>query len=66
VPRVIGKTLGAARAAIAKAGCKPGAVTKTFSAKGKLGRVVGQSPAAGRKVALGTRVKLVVSKGARR
>ena len=65
VPKVVGKTLAAAKAAITKAGCRPGKVTSAFSAKGK-GRVIRQSPAAGRKVARGTKINLVVSRGARR
>jgi hypothetical protein len=65
VPKVLGKTLAAARQAILKAGCRPGAVRNEWSAKVLKGRVLRQSPPAGRRVARGTRVLLVLSRGPR-
>jgi uncharacterized delta-60 repeat protein len=66
VPNVKRKPLDAARQAIGKAGCAAGKVTKAFSTKIAKGRVISQKPRAGARVATGTRVSLVVSKGKRR
>jgi Zn-dependent metalloprotease len=63
VPNVRRKALAAARAAIRRAGCKPGRVRRVRAAKVKRGRVVRQSPAPGRRVPRGTPVSLVVSRG---
>ncbi len=63
VPKVTGKTLTAAKAAIKKAKCAVGKVTKKASAKVKKGRVISQKPAPGKKLAKGAKVSLVVSKG---
>lgn len=64
VPRVVGKTLGAAREAITAAGCRVGTVKSVVSAKAK-GRVVSQSPKPGKHLKGGSTVALTVSKGAR-
>jgi beta-lactam-binding protein with PASTA domain len=63
VPKVKGKKLKAAKAAIRKAHCAVGKVTKAFSSKVKKGRVISQKPAPGKKVDGGSKVKLKVSKG---
>jgi uncharacterized delta-60 repeat protein len=63
VPKVKGKTLTAAKRAIRKAHCSVGKVTKAFSGKVKKGRVISQKPKPGKKLAVGSKVKLTVSKG---
>lgn len=62
VPGLGGKKLKAAKQAIRSAGCKPGEVSKRKGATAKNGKVVGQSPRAGRKVAAGTAVKVTLGK----
>ena len=64
VPRVRGKTLTAASAAVRKAGCRVGKIRRRAS-RLRRNRVLAQSPAAGREVARGSRVNLVVSRGRR-
>ena len=66
VPKVSGKTLARAKAAIARAHCRTGKVTHAYSKKVRKGRVVSQSPKAGKRLTHGARVKLVVSRGKRR
>jgi hypothetical protein len=66
VPKVRGKSLRAARAAIRRGGCRVGRVRMTFSSRIKAGRVVSQTPRAGARLAVGARVHLTVSKGKRR
>lgn len=66
VPKVKGKTAAAARKAIRRAGCKVGAIRRSYSASIRSGRVVSQSPRAGARRAAGTKVTLVLSKGKRR
>jgi hypothetical protein len=63
VPKVKGKTLGAAKSALRNAHCSLGKVTKAYSAKVKKGRVISQRPAPGTTMANGSKVKLTVSKG---
>jgi beta-lactam-binding protein with PASTA domain len=63
VPKVKGKTLAAAKTAITKAHCRVGAVAKRHSTSVKKGRVISQKPAAGKKLAKGAKVSLVVSLG---
>jgi uncharacterized delta-60 repeat protein len=63
VPKVKGKTLKAAKRGIRKAHCSVGKVTKAFSGKVKKGRVISQKPRPGKKLAVGSKVKLKVSKG---
>jgi hypothetical protein len=65
VPFVIGKTLKKAKAKITKAGCKPGKVTRAYSRSVKKGHVISTKPEAAKKVALGTKVNIKVSKGKR-
>jgi beta-lactam-binding protein with PASTA domain len=62
VPNVVGKALGNAKAAIARAHCRVGTVTRRHSSARKRGKVVGQSPAAGKKLRNGAKVNLVVGK----
>lgn len=62
VPKVTGKSLGAAKAAIATAHCTTGKVTKVKSSK-KKGTVIKQSPRAGKHLAAKSKVSLTVSKG---
>ena len=65
VPRLRGKTLRSARAAIRRNRCRVGRVQRRFS-RVRQGLVISQTPRAGRRLAVGTRVNLVVSKGKRR
>ena len=64
VPRVSGKALKGAKAAIRRSNCSVGRVRYARSARAK-GRVISQSPRSGVRKAVGTKVNLVVSKGAR-
>lgn len=66
VPKVIGKPLAAARSAIKHGHCSVGKVARSYSAKVKSGRVIAQKPRAGTRLALGSKVKLTVSKGKRK
>jgi hypothetical protein len=66
VPKVVGKTLAAAKAGLAKRGCRSGKVGRAYSRKVKKGRVVSQSVRAGRKVAARTKVNVVLSRGPKR
>jgi hypothetical protein len=63
VPKVKGKTLTAAKTAIKKAHCSVGKVTKKASAKVKKNHVISQKPSPGKRLAKGSKVSLVVSKG---
>jgi PASTA domain len=66
VPKLRGKTLRAAHAAIRRGSCRVGRVQRRFSSTVKAGRVVAQRPRAGARLAANARVHLVVSKGKRR
>jgi hypothetical protein len=66
VPRVVGKTLSAAKLALKAKHCGTGTVTKAYSKKIKKGKVSSQSRRAGQVLPPGTKVNLVVSKGRRR
>jgi hypothetical protein len=63
VPSVKGKSLAAAEHAITGAHCAVGRVTKSSSRHVSKGRVISQTPTAGRASAKGAKVSLVVSKG---
>ena len=65
VPKVKGKTLLAAKRAIRQAHCSVGTVARVFSATVRKGRVVSTKPRPGTKLAVGSKVKLKVSKGTR-
>jgi hypothetical protein len=66
VPRVVGLTLKRARAAIKKRHCRTGKVRRAFSSRLRTGRILAQRPKAGKRLANGARVNLVVSRGRRR
>jgi len=59
----VGKTLGAAKTRIKRAHCRVGKITRKHSSARKKGKVIGQSPRAGRRLANGAKVNLVVGKG---
>jgi hypothetical protein len=63
VPRVVGKTLQAAKAALRKALCSLGKIETVASKNVPRGRVVSQSPRPGRRLKQHARIGLVVSKG---
>jgi subtilisin family serine protease len=65
VPNVKKKRLPGARAAIARAHCGLGKVTRTY-ARARAGIVIGQKPAPRARLARGAKVRLVVSRGPRR
>jgi alpha-tubulin suppressor-like RCC1 family protein len=66
VPNVRGKTLRAAKKAIARRHCSVGKIRRAFSAKFKKGRVVSQKPRPGKVLPEHGKVNLVVSRGKRR
>jgi hypothetical protein len=61
VPRLKGRTLAAAKRALAHAGCRLGKVSKRRS-RHRRGTVLDQSKAAGRKVSRGTRVAVTLAR----
>jgi len=64
VPRVVGKTLAAAEAAIAGGHCRTGAIAHAYSKKTKKGRVIAQEPPPRtRLLPSAAVVRLVVSRG---
>jgi uncharacterized repeat protein (TIGR01451 family) len=63
VPRVVGKSLAAARRALAKAHCSTGRITRAASTKVAKGRVIAQRPAPGARRPDRAKVDLVVSRG---
>ena len=63
VPNVVGKSLKAAKKAIAHAGCAVGKITHVHSAKVPAGHVVSERPKAKTHADYGTAVNLVISKG---
>ena len=65
VPNVKRKPLATAKKRIASAHCKTGKVTKAKSATVPKGFVIAQKLKAGKKLAAGTKVNLVVSRGKR-
>jgi hypothetical protein len=65
VPNVKGKPLATAKARIAAAHCRTGAVTRARSRTVAKGKVISQRPKAGTKLASGAKVSLVVSRGRR-
>lgn len=66
VPQLRGRTLRAARTALVRANCRLGAVTRSYSARIRLGRVMSQRPAVGRRLARYARVSVVLSRGKRK
>jgi hypothetical protein len=65
VPNVKGKTLAVAKRKLTAAHCKTGKTKTAKSKTVKKGNVISQSPKAGRKLARGSKVNLVVSRGRR-
>lgn len=65
VPKVIGKRLAAAKTAIRKARCSVGRISRAYSTRVKSGRVISQKPRPRAKLAVGSAVKLTVSRGKR-
>jgi len=65
VPNVKKKRLAKARAAILRAHCALGKVTRAY-ARRRVGLVIGQKPAPRARLARGAKVRLVVSRGPRR
>ena len=65
VPRVKGKSLKAARPALATAHCAAGTIKHVFSRTVRKGRVVSARPGAGSQLRDGAKVALTVSKGKR-
>jgi hypothetical protein len=65
VPNVRGRTLAVARAALIRGNCAVGLITRRFSSAVARGRVIAQGTRPGTQLDYGTRVALVVSKGAR-
>jgi beta-lactam-binding protein with PASTA domain len=63
VPNVKGKTVAQARGLLSRGRCALGRVTRAYSARVKAGRIVSQSRAPGARLARGTKVNVVVSRG---
>jgi alpha-tubulin suppressor-like RCC1 family protein len=63
VPRVKGKSIAGAKAAIAATPCSLGSVTRAYSAVVRRGHVISQRPATGTHLPHGGKVNLVVSRG---
>jgi PASTA domain len=63
VPNVKGKKLGPATSALKGAHCAVGRITKVHSTHVRKGRVIAESPAAGRSLPSGAKVSLTLSKG---
>jgi hypothetical protein len=65
VPNVVGKKPAAAKSSIKKKHCRTGKVGYAYSTKVAKGRVVSQSRRAGRVLAPGAKINIVVSRGRR-
>ena len=66
VPSLVGKTVAQARRLLTSRRCTLGAVRRAYSARYPAGRIMGQSRRAGLRLARGTRVNVLVSRGRRR
>ena len=66
VPNVKGKTVPAARIALARARCALGRVSRAYSRRVRKSRIISQSRRAASRHPRGTRVNVVVSRGRRR
>jgi hypothetical protein len=66
VPNVVGKRLAPAKTKVRAVHCRVGRVTYTTSTKRRKGRVVKERPAAGKRLANGTKVSLWIGRGPRR
>jgi eukaryotic-like serine/threonine-protein kinase len=62
-PNVKGKTLPAARKAIARANCGVGKIRRAYSKNVKKGRVISEKPRPGTTLPTGGKVDLVLSRG---
>jgi hypothetical protein len=62
VPKVVGKKLGRAIPLILRAHCRVGRVSRRKSVRQRHGKVIAQSPRAGRSLPLNSRVRLVVGR----
>jgi hypothetical protein len=62
VPRVVGRTLGRAATLILRGHCRVGRVTRRQAVRKKRGKVLAQSPRAGRSLEVGSQVNLVVGR----
>jgi hypothetical protein len=65
VPNVKGKTVARARTLLSTRRCRLGRVARAFSRTVKKGKVIGQNRRPGLRLALGTRINVVVSRGRR-
>jgi beta-lactam-binding protein with PASTA domain len=63
VPKVVGLTLKRAKTKVTRAHCRVGKITRKASTLRKKGHVLAQRPRAGRRLANGARVNLIVGKG---
>ena len=63
VPKLAKKTLKSAKRALKRAGCRTGKVVKRPSSRIRKGRIVSSRPGAGRRLAPGAKVRLVLSQG---
>jgi hypothetical protein len=66
VPRLKAKRLLAARVALARANCRLGRVTRSYSTSIAVGRVIRHQPTTGRRLARYARVSVVLSRGKRK
>jgi eukaryotic-like serine/threonine-protein kinase len=66
VPNLKGKTLVQARRLLGAGRCALGKVTRAYSAKVKKGRIIRQSRRPGARLARGSRVNVVLSRGRNR
>ena len=66
VPSVVGRSLAGARARIRKAHCRVGKIVYKRSTKANRGRVLTQTPKAGRRLANNAKVNVTVGRAARR
>ena len=65
VPKLAGKTLSAAKSALAGGKCTLGRVTQAYSTTVTKGRVIKSTPGAGQVRAKGAKVDVVLSRGKR-
>ena len=63
---MVGLTLAKAETEIRRAHCRTGKITRRASTARKRGKVIAQSPRAGRRLANGGKVRLTVGKGHKR
>jgi len=63
VPGLVGLALAKARTKVVGAHCRVGKLTKKASSAKKKGKVIGQSPKAGKRLQNGARVSLTIGKG---